>query len=120
MSAMAADEKKLLELFSGLDKEHRKTLLEFAEFLHSRSQPIEREIPEPTTIPRPQSESVVAAIKRLSRSYHMLDKSKILHETSALMGQHVMQGRAASEVIDELELIFERHYRSMTGKGEEK
>ncbi len=40
----------------------------------------------------------------------MLDKDKILTETSSLMTQHVVQGRDVVEVIDELELVFERHY----------
>jgi hypothetical protein len=55
-------------------------------------------------------------MKRLSATYHMLDKSKLLNETSALMAQHVMQGRPAHEVIDELEVVFELHYRRLAGK----
>jgi len=40
----------------------------------------------------------------------MLDKSKMLDETSALMTEHIMRGRAAVEVIDELEKAFSRRY----------
>jgi hypothetical protein len=29
------------------------------------------------------------------------------------MTQHALHGRAAAEVIDELELVFEEHYRRM-------
>jgi hypothetical protein len=54
---------------------------------------------------------VVKAIKRLSESYFMLDKDHMINETSALMAQHIMQGRAAAEVIDELEAVFSRHYQ---------
>jgi hypothetical protein len=46
----------------------------------------------------------------------MLDKAKLLNETSALMAQHVMQGRPAEEVIDELEIVFEMHYRRYADK----
>ena len=44
----------------------------------------------------------------------MLDKSLLLNETSALMTQHVMQGKDAVEVIDELELLFRRVYEEHT------
>ena len=40
----------------------------------------------------------------------MLEKSVVLHEASALMGAHVMQGRSANEVIDELETLFRKAY----------
>ena len=40
----------------------------------------------------------------------MLDRSRMLNETSSLMTQHVIHGRAAGEVIDELEQLFRRHY----------
>jgi hypothetical protein len=44
-------------------------------------------------MPRPSQESVVAAIKRLSKTYEMLDRGPMLNETSALMSAHVLQGR---------------------------
>lgn len=113
-----ADDKRLRQIFERLDPQRRETLLEFAEFLDSRTETPPAEIPEPEAIPRPEDESVVAAIKRLSASYPMLDRAKILHQTSGLMAQHVMQGRAAAEVIDELEVVFERHYRAMVEPGE--
>ena len=53
---------------------------------------------------------VRSAIKRLSRSYYMLDRSRMLDETSGLMAAHVLNGRSAKEVIDELEVMFARHY----------
>jgi len=40
----------------------------------------------------------------------MLNKDTMLHETSGLVAQHLIQGRAAREVIDELEAIFRRHF----------
>lgn len=108
---------KLTELFSALDEQGQQSLLDFAEFLVERQpqaastqQPGQPE--QPLQIPRPENETVVAAIKRLSRTYPMLDKRKILNQASALMAQHVMGGREAAEVIDELEVIFERHYET--------
>jgi len=114
---MAQDESRLTELFRRLGSGERETLLAFAEFLVSRSgvADVPAEVAAPAPIPRPEQESVVAAIKRLSASYHMVDRSKMLHETSALMSQHVMQGRAAEEVIDELEVLFLRHYEKQFG-----
>jgi hypothetical protein len=65
---------------------------------------------EPDTITRPAQETVVGAIKRLSLSYHMLDRRRMLDETSSLMAAHVLNGRPARDVIDELEALFARHY----------
>jgi len=105
-------DQRLRKLFRELSEADQKTLLDFAEFLVNRDQPLESEaLPEPLEIPRPESESVVKAIKRLSKSYFMLDKDHMINETSALMAQHIMQGRAAPEVIDELEAVFSRHYQ---------
>jgi hypothetical protein len=40
----------------------------------------------------------------------MLNKDTMLHETSGLVAQHLLQGRAAVEVIDDLEVVFQRQY----------
>ena len=114
----SSGEKKLLKLFKSLPDAERQTLLDFAEFLVARTEPQSVEIPAPELIPRPDEESVVKALKRLSASYHMLDKSKMLNETSTLMAQHVMQGRPAEEVINELEAVFETHYKRLIGEQE--
>ena len=108
---MTSTEKRLLRLFRNLEDQERDTLLAFAEFLSSRAAPKPpSELPTPELIPRPDNESVVAAIRRLSASYSMLDKGRMLNDTSNLMTQHVMQGRPAKEVVDELEEVFRRHY----------
>ncbi|HEC19406.1 MAG TPA: Crp/Fnr family transcriptional regulator [Gammaproteobacteria bacterium] len=106
-------EKKLLSVFNRLTSANRENLQAYADFLLSRQALSPQTIPEPTPLPRPEKESVVAAMKRLSASYSMLDKPKLLNEASVLMTQHVMQGRAADEVIDELESLFERFYQAM-------
>lgn len=89
----------------------------FAEFLAGRAtsaddHEAEPEAPiEPKQIPRPAKESVVKAIQRLSASYHMLQRDKMLDETSSLMMSHIIQGRDAVSVIDDIEILFERHYQ---------
>ena len=113
---MKPAEKKLLNLFGQLAQDDQDTLLPFAEFLSSRvkDDDIPREpVPEPQSIPRPENESVVAAIKRLSATYSMLDKPQLLNETSAIMTKHVMQGKEAKEVIDEMEELFLRFYKEL-------
>ena len=65
---------------------------------------------EPILKPRPADESVIAAIKRLSQSYPMLDKAVLLNKTSLLMSEYMLRGRNKNEVIDELEAVFMRHY----------
>ena len=115
-------EDEILKLFRSLTAAEQGHLLAFAQFLHGRSggrlpttapaAPV-NEIPEPVAIPRPDEESVVKAVKRLAQTYPMLDKSKMLTDTSALVMQHVVQGRDAVEVIDELEIVFQRHYAKL-------
>ena len=113
---ISGKEKKLLQQFRKLDEQQQKTLQSFAEFLVSQDESAEQvpaEIPEPVDIARPQEESVVKAIKRLTATYPMLEKDKILNQISALMAQHVMQGRPAVDVIDELETIFKLQYEKL-------
>ena len=109
-----ADERRLTSLFRELSAADRATLLAFADFLAQRA-PSETDgaaAREPHPLVRPASESVVGAIKRLSHTYDMLDHGQLLNETTSLMSAHVLQGRAAIEVIDELEALFHRHYQS--------
>jgi hypothetical protein len=90
-------------------------VLAFAEFLANRNAPEAdlcepKPLPEPKVIPQPEGESVIAAIRRLSASYYMLDRGPLLHEASRLMAAHVMQGRPTGVVIDELEKLFAGAY----------
>ena len=110
-------ERRLLQVFKGLSETHKTSLLDYAEFLQARvGNAAEVSLPtEPLDIPRPSDESVIKAIKRLRATYPMLDRSRgdtLLNETSALMTQHVMHRRSAVEIIDELELVFRRHYEA--------
>lgn len=112
-------QKRLLKLFGQLAPAERDTLEAFAEFLAVRGKARDNAPPanvEPQPIPRPARESVVGAIKRLSATYPMLDKSRMLNQTSSLMTQHVMQGRRAAEVIDDLERLFADQYEQFSGR----
>jgi hypothetical protein len=109
-------QQRLTQLFEDLDSDSRTSLLDFAEFLHGKAHAnssIEQveEKAEPLLQPRPQEETVINAIKRLKAGYFMLDTDPLLNETSALMTQFMLQGRSANEVIDDLEQLFEEHYR---------
>jgi len=106
-------EKQLLNLYRDLPKAARNNLLDFAAFLAERYPPQTQVAKEPLEIPRPTEESVIAAVKRLSATYPMLNKDTMLHDTSALVTQHLIQGRDAMVVIDELENIFRQGYESM-------
>lgn len=107
---MKKSTKKLLEVYRVLPEEVAQQLLDFAEFLASRYKVEVKEISLPEKISRPESESVVIAVKRLSATYPMLNKDKLLNETASLVTQNMLQGRDAEEVIDELEAIFRKEY----------
>ncbi len=103
---------KLQALAGKLSADEQKTLLDYAEFMVSRStHTVEPVSSIPLEILRPAEETVVAAMKRLSQTYPMLNMDKLLHNASGLMSEHIMQGRAALEVIDELQVMFEKHYQ---------
>ena len=108
---MAPDDKRLLKLYRALPESGRASLLDFAEFLATRAENQPAPVSDtPLDIPRPAEESVVKAIKRLMATYPMLARDQLLHETSAQMTRHVVHKHPAAEVIDELELLFRRHY----------
>ncbi len=100
----------LSKIFSELPEAEQKTLLDFAEFLQSRAPQIKFVSLVPLQIPRPAEESVVAAIKRLNQTYQMIERSTLLNETSDLMMQHMLRGRAARDIVDELELLFNKRF----------
>lgn len=114
---------KLLALYQGLSCEDQQTLMALAEFLKHRSTTRKKPEPQQLQLPgnseRPPRESVVAAIRRLSNCYPMLDKETLLHETSDLMSSHVLKGRAASDVIDDLEALFVTRYDEYRKKLEQ-
>ncbi|MGD8630237.1 MAG: Crp/Fnr family transcriptional regulator [Gammaproteobacteria bacterium] len=113
-------EQRLLGLLRQLGTTEQASLLAFAEFLCSR-QPARAEsnpaqplaIPEPEPIERPPVESVVAGLKRLARTYPMLDKSEMLSATSDIVATHIMKGTEPAVVIEQLEGIFREHYERL-------
>lgn len=107
------EERRLAEYYRQLDNSERATLMRFAEFLASTAKPVAASIPMPEKIDRPAEESVVKAIKRLTATYPMLNPDKLLNQTSDLMAAHLIKGRAAAEIIDELELLFAEHYQQL-------
>ena len=122
--SMSSTERRLLDLYRMLGGNDQETLLALAEFLLQRgvSTPVSGpadtiEIPDPVPIPRPAHESVVAGLKRLSKTYPMLSKTEMLNATSELVARHVMQGTEPAQVIDRLEDIFREHYRNLREGG---
>lgn len=117
-------ERKLVKLFKSLDDNNKESLLAFAEFLSSRlgidNSDVELEISvEPLDIERPEKESVVKAIKRLTATYPMVDKESILHPISGFMSSHIMQGRKAEDVIDDLEALFLKEYSNFKNNNKD-
>jgi hypothetical protein len=117
---MASSERQLLDFFRRLEPDGQTTLLAFAEFLCQRTaSPVDSpraetvEIPEPVPIVRPEQESVVAGLKRLSQTYPMLSKTEMLGATSDLVARNIMLGTDVAQVIDQLEEIFREHYRKL-------
>ena len=110
---MTQNEKKLLQQFRSLTENQRETLLDFAAFLATREEVAEASEPaQPVPMERPAQESVVKAIKRLMATYPMLERNKLLHETSNQMTRHVIHGIPAVTVIDDLEALFHSHYEA--------
>ena len=109
---MKKSEKQLLEIFRKLSEIDQQAVQNFSEFLLEKNGVVvDDDLPtEPVDIARPDEESVMAAIKRLSNTYPMINKDHMINETSSLVAQHVIQGKGAVEVIDELEIVFRRHY----------
>ncbi len=114
-SLFTKEEAKLLKSFRQLDQQKKSNVIAFAEFLNSGQTEIAIETKKeavPKKIPRPAVESVVSGIKRLSEQYWMLDKGDMLDDTSVLMSAHLLQGKPAPEVIDELEILFRKTYEN--------
>lgn len=110
---MPDEEKVLLKNFRQLPKTQQQTLLDYAEFLSQRyaieAEPV---ADHPLDIPRPQEESVIKAVKRLSKTYPMLDSTKLFEKTSSFMMRNLMHGEACASLIDEMEIFFEEHYQA--------
>ena len=104
----------LLEHFmSHLNDGQQQSVIDYANFLvqQSKELPASCEKALPKQIERPVKETMTVAIKRLKRTYFMLDTDDMLNDVSGLMGKHILQGLAASVAIDELQLCFQSYYQ---------
>ena len=108
---MKRGEQQLLDVFARLAPEQQDRLIAFAEFLGGGAPDAAGAASEPVAMPRPDGETVPMAIRRLVRTYPMLDRKRLMVDASHFMAQHALEGRPASEVIDELEGVFARHYQ---------
>lgn len=112
---MKPSAQSLASIFEDLPAKDQNTLFEFAEFLKSRAPEPVSKVTAPLGISRPEEESVIAAIKRLKKNYPMVSQKEMLNETSEFMMQHMMQGKPAVDVIDELEQLFENKFKNVVG-----
>lgn len=108
--------KSISDIYDALPPASQQALMDFAEFLYQRDATEPAPSAEKQPIPRPEKESVVAALKRLNLTYPMIERNQVFHEASSLMTEHIMQGRDAADVIDELEQLFEKHYQTFMQK----
>jgi len=91
-------------------------LIEFAGFLANKYPPDEALVIQIVPIPRPEKEGVILAIKRLAKTYPMLDKKILFDQTSAAMSAHVLNEVSAGESIDRLEKVFRKEYEDYLEK----
>lgn len=105
--------KNLAAIFDVLDDERKTSLFYYAEYLQSRGNLVEKEIGEPVDIPRPEEETVVGAVKRLKLTYPMIGNMSVFSAASSLMTEHMVNGRDAIEVIDEMEKLFEESFEKL-------
>ena len=110
---------QLSAVFEQLSTDRQQSLYDFAQFLLlQQGGPKASAVSQtPLDISRPDAENVVAAIKRLAKTYPMLNREALLHDASTLMSAHVMQGRAANDVIDDLQALFESAYTAYNAKN---
>ena len=127
---MNEQERNLLAYFRKLSQQDAHALLRYAAFLVGEQRSIEMPdvgrqavvsdtpvaIPQPQITERPEKERVVDALKRLSAAYPMLETKQLLDKASALVAQHVMFGKPANVVIDEIEKLFAQAYEQFVSE----
>jgi len=125
-------QKILLDYYQDLSKQDQHSLLRYAEFLATGATSSQSEsgefvdnsasntvvslastlkpIPKPEKIAAPKDEKVVQALKRMSATYPMLEKSSLLNKASELVAQHIMFAKPAVVVIKDIEAMFAMAY----------
>ncbi|GJL82389.1 MAG: hypothetical protein DHS20C01_20230 [marine bacterium B5-7] len=114
-------EQLLLARFNALPDADKDTLLDFLAFLYDRSggDKYPAAIVQPLDIERPESETVVAAMRRLTKTYSMLDIDTLFKQAGVLMSEHLIGQRPAVQVIDDLETLFRQRYQEMAGSADD-
>ena len=110
-------------IFAQLDCAAQQNVLAFAEFLLGRQQKVEtdsvvKSFSVPLLMEPVPGESVVAALRRLTHSYNMLDSRALLARAVDIMNGFVLQGRDSVVVIRELEILFQREYEAAKQRHE--
>ncbi|VAW54001.1 hypothetical protein MNBD_GAMMA05-1633 [hydrothermal vent metagenome] len=103
----------LTDLYEAMDDQRKQSLSDFVDFLYAQADPISKEVPQPENISRPETETVVGAIKRLKLTYPMIGSMKVFSAASSLMTEHMVNGRNVIEIIDEMEVLFVNAYDEM-------
>lgn len=114
---MSKIENALLKSFRQLPPEQQQALTDYADFLCQRYAIEVEAVPlVPLDIPRPQEESVVKALRRLAKTYPMLDAKELFEKTSSFMTRNLMHGEDSTLLIDEMEVFFQHNYQEFISK----
>ncbi|MCP3952916.1 MAG: hypothetical protein GY697_11970 [Desulfobacterales bacterium] len=113
-------QEELANIAAWLPDDALSSLYEFAEFLGNKYPPEVPVAAEIVPIARPESEGVITAIKRLSKTYPMLDERVLFEQTSAAMSAHVLNEISAKDSIDRLEKVFRKEYEDFVARMEQK
>jgi len=111
------EERQLRAVLEALTDAEVVSVLDFAQYLRDRRSTAPKPSTEIVEIPRPEDESVIAAIRRLTQTYPMLDRGTVFNEASSLMTRHVVQGESREDTIDRLEALFQSRYTSLQAKS---
>ncbi len=113
-------QEELADIAAWLPDDALASLHEFAGFLGNKYPPEVLATAEIVPITRPEREGVINAIKRLSKTYPMLDKRVLFEQTSAAMSAHVLNEVTAKDSIDRLEKVFRKEYEDFIVRMEKK
>jgi hypothetical protein len=103
---------RLLDVWRQLGAAEKLTLFQFAQFLHSQQTESQEPISQqPLNLPRPESESVVKALKRLKKNYPMIDADMGLLDDASRLIMEKVTGTPDPEVIEKLEALFLERYQ---------
>ncbi|MBF0124447.1 MAG: Crp/Fnr family transcriptional regulator [Magnetococcales bacterium] len=111
------EREQLLSLWQQLPSQQQSCLLRYARFLvqeqggQAQPEPV-TVVTTPLPIKRPEQESVVQALKRLKRTYPMIDADTgLLNQASQLLMQKVLGTTADGAIIDQMEQLFQQRYQ---------